>query len=97
MFWSFLPVWLIVVILYDMMAPRRRAGKDPAIETGPSYQAEEVEEIERMDPMEQFAHDVEDEDFVPGPGTTSAPRSGYYEVFGSDGVGTELRGTMVPR
>ena len=79
------------------MAPRRRAGKEPAIEAGPSHQAVEVEEIERMDPLEQLAHDVEDEDFVPGPGTNLAPRSGYYEVFGSGGVGTELRGTMVQR
>ena len=79
------------------MAPRRRAWKEPAIEAGPSHQDEEVEEIEHMDPLERLAHAVEDEDFVPGPGVTAAPRSGYYEVFGSDGMGTELRGTMIPR
>ena len=45
------------------MAPRRRAGKEPTIETGPSHQAEEVEEIEQMDPLERLAHAVEDEDF----------------------------------
>ena len=73
------------------MEPRRRAGKEPAIEVGPSHQAEEVEE------MEEFAHDMEDEDFVPGDGSTSAHRNGYYEVCGSKRVGTELRGTMVPR
>ena len=76
--------------LYDRMAPRCRAGKEPAIEAGPSHVAEDEE-------MEQFSRNMEDEDYAPGAGSTSAPRSGYYEVFGPDGVGTELRGTIVPR